>query len=130
MTHVVTLDLYLSAGVGVLALLLGFFFTRHIPFLRRFCIPAPVSGGLVISLFTLGLYALGVECVFNGTVTTVFFCVAIFLDILDVLDVLGGSRSCGIVAGSVPQERDPPVFYAMVSAIFLFNCHFIGLPAR
>ena len=71
--------------------------------------------------------------VFNGTVTTVFFFVSIFLDILDILDileVLGGSRSCGIVAGSVPQERDPPVFYAMVSAIFLFNCHFIGLPAR
>ena len=68
MTHVVNLDLYLSAGVGVLALLLGFFFTRHIPFLRRFCIPAPVSGGLVISLFTLGLYALGVECSFDGTV--------------------------------------------------------------
>ncbi len=30
----------------------------------------------------------------------------------------------------VPQERDLPFFYAMVSAIFLFNCHFIGLPAR
>ena len=67
MTHVVTLDLYLSAGVGVLALLLGFFFTRHIPFLKRFCIPAPVSGGLVISLLTLGLYALGIECSFDGT---------------------------------------------------------------
>ena len=23
-----------------------------------------------------------------------------------------------------------PVFYAMVSAIFLLSCHFIGLPAR
>ena len=68
MTHVIDLDMYQSAGVGVLALLLGFLFTRHIPFLKRFCIPAPVSGGLVVSLLTLLLYALGVECVFNGTV--------------------------------------------------------------
>jgi len=62
------LDMYQSAGVGVVALLLGMLFTRHIPFLKRFCIPAPVSGGLLISLLTLLLYALGVECSFNGTV--------------------------------------------------------------
>ena len=68
MTHVIDLDMYQSAGVGVLALLLGFLFTRYIPFLKRFCIPAPVSGGLVVSLLTLLLYAFGVECVFNGTV--------------------------------------------------------------
>ena len=76
MTHVVDLDMYQSAGVGVLALLLGFFFTRHIPFLKRFCIPAPVSGGLVVSLLTLLLYALGVECVFDGTVKDL--CMMIF----------------------------------------------------
>ena len=62
------LDMYQSAGVGVAALLLGMLFTRHIPFLKRFCIPAPVSGGLLISLLTLLLYALGVECSFDGTV--------------------------------------------------------------
>ena len=76
MTHVIDLDMYQSAGVGVLALLLGFFFTRHIPFLKRFCIPAPVSGGLVVSLLTLLLYALGVECVFDGTVKDL--CMMIF----------------------------------------------------
>ena len=76
MTHVVDLDMYQSAGVGVLALLLGFLFTRHIPFLKRFCIPAPVSGGLVVSLLTLLLYALGVECVFDGTVKDL--CMMIF----------------------------------------------------
>ena len=66
--HTVALDLYQSAGVGVLALLLGMFLTRHIPFLKRFCIPAPVSGGLLFSLLTLCLYAFGVECSFDGTV--------------------------------------------------------------
>ena len=61
--------MYMSAGVGVLALLLGMVFTRKIPFLKRFCIPAPVSGGLLISLLTLLLYSVfGVECRFDGTV--------------------------------------------------------------
>ena len=62
------LDLFQSAGVGVCALLLGMLFTRNIPFLKRFCIPAPVSGGLLVSLLTLLLYALGVECTFDGSV--------------------------------------------------------------
>ena len=44
-------DMYASAGVGVLALLLGMLFTRIIPFLKRFCIPVPVSG---VVLYTIG----------------------------------------------------------------------------
>ena len=64
-----TLDMYASAGVGIVALLLGMLFTRKLAFLRRFCIPAPVSGGLLISLLTLLLYSVfGVECQFDGTV--------------------------------------------------------------
>jgi ESS family glutamate:Na+ symporter len=63
------LDLYASAGVGIAALLLGLYLTRKIPFLKRFCIPAPVSGGLLVSLLTLFLYvAFGLECSFDGTV--------------------------------------------------------------
>ena len=62
------LDMFQSAGVGVAALLLGMLLTRCIPFLKRFCIPSPVSGGLVFSLLCLLLYALGVECSFDGTV--------------------------------------------------------------
>ncbi len=66
---VVTLDMYASAGLGVAALLLGMFFTRKIAFLKRYCIPAPVSGGLLVSVLTLLLYILfGVECSFDGTV--------------------------------------------------------------
>ena len=66
---VITMDMYASAGVGVAALLLGMLLTRKIPFLRRYCIPAPVSGGLIVSLLTLVLYILaGVECKFDGTV--------------------------------------------------------------
>ena len=57
----VGLDMYQTAGVGVIALLLGMLFTRKIPFLKRFCIPAPVSGGIVIALLTLALYSFGID---------------------------------------------------------------------
>lgn len=69
MERIVTLDMYASAGVGVLALVLGMFFTRRIPFLKRFCIPAPVSGGLFVSVVTWLLYSFGgVQFHFDDTV--------------------------------------------------------------
>ena len=77
MEKVLALDMYASAGVGVLALLLGMFFTRTIPFLKRFCIPAPVSGGLLLSLLILLLYSVfGIECRFDGTVKDI--CMMLF----------------------------------------------------
>lgn len=72
-----SLDLFQSAGVGACALLLGYFLTRRIPFLKRFCIPAPVSGGLVFSLLSLALYGIGgIECSFDGTIKE--FCMMVF----------------------------------------------------
>ena len=69
MPHSLSLDLFQTAGVGVVALLLGFLFTRSLPFLKRYCIPAPVSGGLLVSLLTLAIHALwGVEFSFDGTI--------------------------------------------------------------
>ena len=53
--HAVTLDMFQSAGVGVAALLLGLLLTRKVPFLKRRCIPAPVSGGLIFSLLCMFL---------------------------------------------------------------------------
>lgn len=68
MHRIWTLDMYQTAGVGVMALLLGIFLTHHVKFLKKFCIPAPVSGGLIFSLLTLVLYHLGIECKFDGTI--------------------------------------------------------------
>ena len=53
MDKIWALDMYQTAGVGVLALLLGISLTHHVSFLKKFCIPAPVSGGLLFSLFFL-----------------------------------------------------------------------------
>ena len=77
MHHLVTLDMFQTAGIGVAALLIGIFFTRTIPFLKRFCIPAPVSGGLLVSLLTLASYGiLGVEFSFDGTIKDI--CMMLF----------------------------------------------------
>ena len=72
------LDMYMTAGVGVVALLLGMCFNKWIPFLKRFCIPVPVSGGLLISLFFLLLYSVfRLDVNFDGTIKditmTLFF---------------------------------------------------------
>ena len=69
MEHQAILDMYMTAGVGVVALLLGMFFTRVVPLLKRLCIPTPVSGGLVVSLMVLAIHAVfKVNFVFDGTI--------------------------------------------------------------
>lgn len=69
----ISLDMYQTAGVGVLALILGLFLTRKIYFLRKMCIPSPVSGGIIFSLIFLALYKwFGIELSFNGTLKDLF----------------------------------------------------------
>lgn len=73
MQETITLDMLQSAGVGALALVVGMMMTRKIPFLQKFCIPSPVSGGLLFSIATLIVYQTsGVEISFDGTLKDVF----------------------------------------------------------
>ena len=73
MQETITLDMLQSAGGGALALVVGMMMTRKIPFLQKFCIPSPVSGGLLFSIATLIVYqTCGVEISFNGTLKDVF----------------------------------------------------------
>ena len=72
MTHI-ELDMIQTAGVGALALIAGMMMTRRIGFLQRFCVPSPVSGGIVFSFITLVLYGcLDVEVSFDSTLGDVF----------------------------------------------------------
>lgn len=65
-----------TAGLGALALVLGMYLTRRVKWLQRFCIPSPVSGGIVFSVVSLMLYKLwNVELVFDGTLKDVFMLV-------------------------------------------------------
>ena len=62
-----------SAGIGALALLTGMVMTRKLAWLQRFCIPSPVSGGILFSVATLVLYAVcDIEVNFDGTLKDVF----------------------------------------------------------
>ena len=69
----VGLDMIQTAGIGALALLAGMTLTRRVDFLQRFCVPSPVSGGIIFSFITLALYGWAdVEVSFDGTLKDVF----------------------------------------------------------
>ena len=69
----IELDMIQTAGIGALALIVGMVLTRKVDFLQRFCVPSPVSGGIIFSLLTLALYAwFDVEVSFDGTLKDVF----------------------------------------------------------
>lgn len=76
MKSVLELDMLQTAGLGTLALVLGMCLTRRVKWLQRFCIPSPVSGGIVFSVVSLMLYKLwNVELFFDGTLKDVFMLV-------------------------------------------------------
>ena len=67
------LDMIQTAGMGALALIAGMVLTRKVAFLQKFCIPSPVSGGIIFSLLTLALYGwCDIEVSFDGTLRDVF----------------------------------------------------------
>ncbi|MBQ8158151.1 MAG: sodium/glutamate symporter [Prevotella sp.] len=69
----IELDMIQTAGIGALALLVGMVLTRKVAFLQKFCVPSPVSGGIIFSLLTLALYGwANVEVSFDGTLKDVF----------------------------------------------------------
>ena len=69
----IELDMIQTAGIGALALLVGMILTRKVAFLQKFCVPSPVSGGIIFSLITLILYGwFNVEVSFNGTLRSAF----------------------------------------------------------
>lgn len=77
----VELDILQTAGIGALALIVGMFLTRRVNFLQKFCVPSPVSGGIIFSLLSLALYGwFNVEVSFDGTLKDVFM-VAFFTSV-------------------------------------------------
>lgn len=54
----IRLDMYQTLALAVLVLMLGSFLRRRIHFLEKFCIPAPVVGGLLFAIFLALVMAL------------------------------------------------------------------------
>lgn len=101
------LDIYQTLLAGILALLLGMFLNRKIGFLRKVCIPAPVTGGIIFSLITLGLYALGVETTFDGT----------FKDICMVMFFTAVGYQCNFA--SIKQGGGPLLKMVLLVAVLI-----------
>ena len=73
----IELDMYQTLAVAVLVLMLGKFLRERIRVLDRFCIPAPVIGGVLFAVFTCICYVTGVaEFAFDDTLKEV--CMVMF----------------------------------------------------
>ena len=56
----IELDMYQTLALSVLVLLLGKFLRERVRMLEKFCIPAPVIGGVLFAIFTCVCYVTGV----------------------------------------------------------------------
>jgi len=52
----IDLNMVQTAGIGALALMIGMVLTRKVAFLQKFCVPSPVTGGLIFSLMGVSMY--------------------------------------------------------------------------
>lgn len=100
----IQIDMYQTLAVSVLVLILGQFLKKRINFLEKFCIPAPVIGGLLFAVLTYVCYSLGIaEFTFDDTlreVCMVFFFTSVgFQANLKVLK--SGGKSLFIFLGLV-----------------------------
>ena len=55
----ISLNLYQGLAVACVVYALGYLMVQKIPLLSKYCIPAPVVGGLVYALIHLGLRSAG-----------------------------------------------------------------------
>ena len=68
-----TLDMIQSMALAVVILMGGQAIRKRVSFLERFCIPAPVIGGIIFALFTLAMKQAGIlEFQFDTTLQKVF----------------------------------------------------------
>ncbi len=56
----ITLDMYQTLAAAVVVLALGRFLRGRVRLLERFCIPAPVIGGVLFAIFTCVCYGTGI----------------------------------------------------------------------
>ena len=100
----VQLDMYQTLAASVLVLMLGSYLKQQIHVLEKFCIPAPVVGGLLFAIATCICYSSGfMEISFDDTlreVCMVFFFTSVgFQANLKVLK--SGGKSLAIFLGLV-----------------------------
>ena len=69
----IQLNMYHALALGAAMYALGLVLTKKLPVFSRFCIPAPLVGGLCFAIFNTILYATGTAVItFDDTLQTVF----------------------------------------------------------
>ncbi|MGV8981635.1 sodium/glutamate symporter [Clostridium sp.] len=71
-------DMVATLATAILLLLLGYWLIKKVSFFRKFCIPAPVIGGLLFSILTLvlkqsGLITISMDTTFQSPFMIAFF---------------------------------------------------------
>lgn len=116
----ITLNMYHATALAAIVLLIGRYLVKRVSFLSRYCIPAPIVGGIVYALLNCVLYVGGIaDITFDDTLQkffmTVFFTsvgfmasfqvlkkggiqVIIFLAVIIVLVVLQDVLGCVLAA--------------------------------
>ena len=100
----IQLDMYQTLAAAVLVLLLGNYLRKKINFLEKFCIPAPVIGGLLFAIFTCICYTTGIiEFSFDDTLREV--CMVFFQNLLAIglSKLLNLNPLIGMCTGSIPM---------------------------
>ena len=96
-------DMYQTLALAVLVLLLGSFLKKHIHFLEKFCIPAPVIGGLLFAILTCIGYSTGLaDFTFDDTLREV--CMVFFFTSVGFqanLKVLTGKKKGSFIKVSI-----------------------------
>lgn len=57
---IIELDMYQTLAIAVVVLMLGKFLRKKCSLLEKFCIPAPVVGGVLFAVFTCVCYVTGI----------------------------------------------------------------------
>lgn len=99
-----TFDLYQTLALSVVTLTLGGFLRKRISFLERFCIPAPVIGGLIFAIVSCILYVAGViEFSYDETMRDV--CMVFFFTCVgfqaDLKTLRSGGKALGLYSLSI-----------------------------
>ena len=69
----ISLNMYHAVALGAVLFYLGGLITARVSFLNRYCIPAPLVGGLLFSILNLVLHSTGIATItFDDTLQTVF----------------------------------------------------------
>ncbi|MBO6150670.1 MAG: sodium:glutamate symporter, partial [Clostridium sp.] len=76
---VLELDMYQALALAVVMLLIGRMLVARIEFLRRYCIPAPVVGGLIFAIVhvilrSMGIVEFSLDTTLQSVFMTAFFC--------------------------------------------------------